>query len=523
MRCACTASTGPRGDSPVKSRRGRRDVARAAVVGGVQDTIEQVPWQVAVFAEFEWEGEQFSLMCGGAIIDSTHVVTAGHCTYNPITEAPIPTARFVVVAGATKITEQEIKHGPRVEARALSAVRRHPYYDFEAGAGTPDDVAVLALATPLKHSGAVQTIALPSSQLVLPEGLGATLSGYGLENPRAERPNGNLYSLATTLESSRSCGGDVEADFLCARSNGGSACNGDSGGGLTREVDGVRTLIGLVDFVQVIGGEACLPGSLDGFVNVTTPEIRDFIEGSESPPLAPRGGGAQLAGEAVVGALLSCEPGAWSNGPTFSYTFFNGANGDVLQEGDSATYAVSEADVGREIGCLVTATTAGGIATARTALLAPVPPAPPSGEPPATSSSLAQGARQGIAGVTIAKIAAVLRHELTPKRASARRASVLRSDGYTLIVSAPERGTEVMSWYVVPHGSKHARRKAKPVLVASGRVAFAAAGKKKLKLRLTSAGRSLLKRSRSLRLTATATFTPHGRTPVTVTTTFVLR
>ena len=67
--------------------------------------------------------------------------------------------------------------------------------------------------------------------------------GYGLEQPRAERPDGTLNALSLTLESSRECGGRAEADFLCGRSVSGSACHGDSGSGLTGDLGGTRTRI----------------------------------------------------------------------------------------------------------------------------------------------------------------------------------------------------------------------------------------------------------------------------------------
>ena len=497
-----------------RPRHGREDLAREAVVGGTRDAIEQVPWQVAVFAEFEAEGERVSLLCGGAIIDATHILTAGHCTYDPVTETELPVSDFVVVAGATNITEEEIRHGPHVQARLLTSVRRHPYYDYTEGAGAPDDVAVLRLSVPLKTTAAVQPIALPTAQLFPPEGLGAALSGYGLEEPRAERPDGTLNALSLTLEPSRACGGRVEADFLCGRSVGGSACHGDSGSGLTRDLDGVRTLIGLVDFVEVIHGQACLPDSLDGFVNVSTPEIRDFIEGSETPPPAPEGGGATLGGEPMVGGVLRCEPGVWANGPTFGYTFFNGANGELLQQGSSPTYAPSEADVGRSIGCLVIASNAGGIASSRSLLLGPVRPGL------ASVLSLTGGGalggpvpKQGVASVTIKEIASQLRREIRPRGVSATVASVLRSHGYTLGIYAPEPGAAVVSWYLAPRRVRRGHADA-PVLVASGRVSFTRAGTKKLRLRLTRAGRSLLARSKRVRLTARGTFTPQGGKPV---------
>jgi hypothetical protein len=519
------------------AQQGTRVLARAAVVGGVERTIEQLPWQVVVFAEFEAKGKQSVLLCGGSIVDLSHVVTAGHCTYNPATGQPIAAEDFELVAGASTITMEEIKHGATVQVQPISAVRRHPFYDYAAGAGTPDDVAVLTLGSALRESAGVKPIALPSAQLFPPEGVAATFSGFGAESATARELNGSLYSLETRLESSAACGGAVEADFLCARTGGGSACSGDSGGGLTDQPGGTLTLIGVVDFLVGSAREPCLPGNLNGFANVTAPEIRDFIEGSESPPLAPRGGSALLRGEPMVGQVLTCEPSEWSNGPTFTYTFLNSAREEVLQRGVSATYTLTAADLGRTIWCQLTASTPGGTAAAGTPVLSPVGPSsgarasvPPGAPPPAAgtgpiSNPMEEGLPgQGVGSLVITEIRALLRGELAPRRGAATLARVLKSGGYTIAFNAPEAGAAVVKWYrPAPKAHLGKKRKAKPIAVASGTLTFSEAGVKKLKLELTPAGRSLLEHSRRLSLTATGTFTPEGQTAIGVTRHFVLR
>jgi hypothetical protein len=274
--------------------------ARGAVVGGALTSIEQVPWQVVIFAEFEFEKELFGLFCGGSIVrDMSHVLTAGHCVYNPITGERLPPKDFTVVAGVSSISEKEIAEGPTSQAREVLAARPHPYFDYLAGPGTPDDVAELELATPLQASAAVGTVALPSTSALPPEGEDAVLSGFGEENPADGELDEKLYSLGEVLGFSRQCGGEANAVFLCASSSGGSACSGDSGGALVG--GSAQQQIGVVDTVAVVGGQRCTHGALNGFANVTAPEILDFVEGSETPPIAPVGGRAGIRGFIEVG------------------------------------------------------------------------------------------------------------------------------------------------------------------------------------------------------------------------------
>jgi hypothetical protein len=338
--------------------------ARAAIVGGSPISIEQAPWQVVVIS---FISETEALLCGGSILDETQVLTAAHCVVNPSSKAGIPPEDIVVGAGA-----EDIEFRPE-QVKGVSGVRVHPYYNPNAGLPAPDDVAVLGLESSLVLDRDAQSIAPISGGSLLAEGAAVHLSGFGRQHPEEEL-NGRLYAIGMTLGSSRECGGEDNALFLCASSPDGSLCFGDSGSGLT--LPGTpATLVGVADTVQVIDGKPCLPGAIGGFVNLAAPEIRDFVfEGNESPPRAPRGGGAGMRGVPVVGQTLSCEPGIWSNSPTFTYVFINGRDGAVLQEGSSSTYALTAADIGRSILCEVLAANAGGTGVERTSTLGAVKP-----------------------------------------------------------------------------------------------------------------------------------------------------
>ena len=482
------------------------------MVGGTEASIEALPWQVAVLASFEFEGEKFHLLCGGAIVDTTRMVTAGHCAFNFFTGQRLSAASFEVVAGVSALTEKEIKEGPTSQVRSVSAVRVHPYFGYEAELPAPDDIAVLQLQLPLNASSGVKTIGLPATTLAPPEGSGISLSGYGQQNPGAE-PNGKLYSLGSSVAFSRRCGGEFDAVFVCGSSLGGSACSGDSGGPVV--AGSPPTLVGIVDIVAI----GCPPGAINGFVNLAAPEVRDFIEGSETPPLAPRGGGAVIKGLTIAGHALSCLPGSWSHSPAFTYAFIDSASGQVLQRGPSSTYLLSGADIGRAILCLVQASNAGGTGIARTGALAPVTPAPA----PLPAAGVGGVLGSTTASISAAQIAALLKQQLTPTGKAAKIAALLKTGGLTVKLRALEPGTAVINWYQLPPGAKRSNAKARPVLAASGQVTFSAAGTMKLKIKLTATGRRLLKRSKRLKLTAKGTFTPLGQPVVTATKTFVLK
>jgi hypothetical protein len=335
--------------------------SRPAIVGGGRVSITQAPWQTLVLAILsETEG----LLCGGAILNETEILTAAHCVNDPETRSRIPADQILVVAGTADLEVLE----PGEQFSFASEVRVHPYYNYEPEAthAVPDDVAVLRLEEPLVFTGMVQPISLVPAATVLGEGTSVDLTGFGEEDPFSKELDGELHTLGMTLGNSRECGGEAGALFLCASAPNGSDCFGDSGSGLT--LPGSTTvLVGVTDTTQVIDGKPCLDGSVGGFANVAAPEIRDFIvEDDLTPPRAPRGGGVSISGVTEPGHALSCEPGFWTNDPTFTYIFIDSAGGQILQQGASSTYNLTGADIGRSMLCQVMAANAGGTGIVRT-------------------------------------------------------------------------------------------------------------------------------------------------------------
>jgi hypothetical protein len=247
--------------------RNRTHHARAAIVGGSEISIEQAPWQVIVESVIpDGPGTVLVLTCGGSILNESEILTAGHCVISPLTGTQIPADEIVVGAGISNLkvtTAQE-------QASLASEVRVHPYYNPNAALPAPDDVAVLKLEKPFALAGpAAKPIVLISAGSLLQEGTATNLTGFGLENPLSEELDGTLNSIGMDLVSSRECGGEANALFLCAGTANGSLCHGDSGSALT--VPGSpATQAGVADTTEVRAGR-CFDGGLGGFANVAAP------------------------------------------------------------------------------------------------------------------------------------------------------------------------------------------------------------------------------------------------------------
>jgi hypothetical protein len=364
----------------------QQKLAHPAIVGGSQIVIGQAPWQVAVEATIPGEKGFVSILCGGSILDSSHILTAAHCVFDSKTGDVTPAEDFTVRAGTADLASHG---GAGEQERDVTNVRPHPYYTYDPDSGrvNPDDVAVLTLQEPLVLGPAATPIPMVAAGSSLTEGTAVNLTGFGEEDSVTNELNGRLYSLGMTVGWPRECGGEDDAVLICASSPAGTPCNGDSGSALT--ISG-STLVGVEDDYTVVDGKRCVAGAENAFANVAAPEIQDFLDGSEEPPRAPRGGHAVIREAPINDGVMDCEPGSWSGDPTFTYTFIDTADGQILQQGGASTYAVPAAEVGHAISCEVQASNAGGVGLGRTPGLvatAAVPVAPPSQatSPPATA------------------------------------------------------------------------------------------------------------------------------------------
>lgn len=332
------------------------DQARPRVYGGSVITAADAPWQVYVRTSDGYA-------CGGSIIDPTHVVSAAHCADADGTKAPAPAASFTVLAGFSDVSAYQPAKAPPAgtQVASVASYRIHPYYDNPS---KTDDVMILTLAAPLDLTSSpnVKAIAMAPAGSEVANGTAVRVTGFGQSDSGV--PDGKLRALALTALDDDSCRlpAQISSMILCADAGSGqSPCHGDSGGPLTL-ADGPPVLVGIVSYGATTG---CGSGP-SGFTDVAAPEVRQFVEGSDTPPKAPRQSAvAVLRGVPVQGSPLSCEPGIWDGAPAFTYSFQVDGVG-VLQSGQSPVYVPGRADLGRAIACVVRATNAGGTSTART-------------------------------------------------------------------------------------------------------------------------------------------------------------
>jgi hypothetical protein len=118
----------------------------------------------------------------------------------------------------------------------------------------------------------------------------------------------------------------------------------------------------------------------------------------------------------------------------------------------------------------------------------------------------------------------LLARELTPPGKGVGIASILKRGGVTYNFKALAAGTAIIEWFDVPPGARlSGKRKPQPVLVASGEASFSAAGTRKMAIALMSPeGSQVLRKGRSVKLTALGNFTTKRGKTVSARKTFVL-
>jgi hypothetical protein len=220
---------------------------------------------------------------------------------------------------------------------------------------------------------------------------------------------------------------------------------------------------------------------------------------NSSPPV--------ISGTVKVGQTLSTSTGTWSGTAPISYRYQwarCSSSCSAISGAAASTYTLTSGDAGQKISVVVTATNTAGSAQAGAAEVGPVVASP--------------------SGPSSAEVKAALSKLLKPSGKTATTKAIIKSGGFSFSFSVPSAGKLVIDWYYLPSGAKLAKKaKHKPVLVGAGQRTFSAAGTAMIKIKLTAAGRSLLKHATQVKLTAKGTFTPTGKAAITATRTFVLK
>ncbi|XP_077130110.1 uncharacterized protein LOC143785261 [Ranitomeya variabilis] len=214
------------------------------VVGGQNADPGEWPWQVSLV----WTSYT---VCGGALISPSWVVSAAHCfDYKNASD-------FTVVLGALNLTGAS----PTKVFMAVKQIILHPIFD---GDGSPGDLALLELASPVSYNNYIQPVPLPYQDQEFPDGKICWLTGWGQIAEKAKLPAPQtLQEVPLPLINYMECNkmfqkafsasspfDYVKHDMMCAGYPEGKkdGCQGDSGGPLVCKNDESWILVGIVSW-----------------------------------------------------------------------------------------------------------------------------------------------------------------------------------------------------------------------------------------------------------------------------------
>jgi secreted trypsin-like serine protease len=244
------------------------DSSSESIVGGQNAQPGQFPWQISL--QFK-SGQQFSHGCGGSILNSRWIVTAGHCVQG------VTRKSLRVVAGEHNRNQNE-----GVEQIVnIARIVRHPNYN---SATLENDVALLELSSSLILSSARRTAAIPlftpadSAAGLDAPGTLATISGWGTTSEGGGSLPATLQfaqvPVVSDAEARAAYGAGEIADSMLGAGfdqGGVDTCQGDSGGPLVLQTPSGPKLAGLTSW-----GIGCAREGLPG-IYTEVAFFNDFI------------------------------------------------------------------------------------------------------------------------------------------------------------------------------------------------------------------------------------------------------
>ncbi|NXK56715.1 CTRC protein, partial [Chauna torquata] len=233
----------------------------ARVVGGEDAVAHSWPWQISL--QYSRNGG-WSHTCGGTLISPSWVLTAAHCISSSLT--------YRVVLGKHDLTEE---NDGAVALDVEEIIVHEKWNSFFI----INDIALIKLARPVQENANIQAACLPPSGLQLDNGYPCQITGWGRLSSKQGGPGGVGWGrawarvrgeavvaangpLADVLQQAllpvvdySTCsqrdwwGGLVRTTMVCAGGDGVvSGCNGDSGGPLNCQRNGLWEVHGIVSF-----------------------------------------------------------------------------------------------------------------------------------------------------------------------------------------------------------------------------------------------------------------------------------
>ena len=281
--------------APAAAGAGDGGSVQPRIVGGSDASISQYPWQAALVVSPDKRGgnahdRQF---CGGSLLTSRIVITAGHCLWGYDPDCFLPCSQNHLEADDLNVVlgHATLSTVPESDETRVDAVKIQANYDNDyQGDGVPRyDAAYLVLSSASTQKQI--KIAATDEGALWDAGSPADISGWG-------STKACIISCGSTVDTLRAARVAVIADSICGSSSvygsdfdpatmvcagyldgGVDSCAGDSGGPLEAPLPaGGYRLVGITGW-----GEGCAQADAPGvYTRISGPTMRTLIQGDVS-------------------------------------------------------------------------------------------------------------------------------------------------------------------------------------------------------------------------------------------------
>lgn len=219
------------------------------IFGGLKVSPGAIPWQVSLQQKPKNSNLPYRHVCGGVLIKSCWVLTAGHCIDK--------SKDMQVLMGSLSLDK------PDASTQILPVEKAIVHENYRETTGAVyNDIALLRLRGTegfcANETQFVKTACLPDAQL--PDGMECTISGWGATE-QSDYGSSHLLEANVLLINQEKCsepaiyGSNLDNTMLCAGhlQGGVDSCQGDSGGPLTCKENNSSVIYGLVSWGDQCG------------------------------------------------------------------------------------------------------------------------------------------------------------------------------------------------------------------------------------------------------------------------------